>query len=346
MSKRLANYHQGTNHCPSDRGLFGLRQTTWLAVVLFVGISQILAGRTLYTAPDDKFYIAYFEGANVRILTDWWYYVLEESLWSLYAPFMGGCFGAEASLRITIFFSSIMFLVASYKLTRGVWIFILFVFVLDSNLATQMYYNQIRQGFALSVFLMMIAVGLGPFLGAVVASTIHTSFILAIPCAIVAVMVKRSNIRLVVILSVVVLSIFYLNSIMGGINFGRRSEIYNLEGKLNVFFYAFVVLQYGLIFFLLKNKFSDDQQNFWFRFSLIFTTVAICLSLIHEAGGRLMYISNALVAILIGLNLKRERAKIGAIVWLLLLLVILINEGRKLDFDQDTWFGRWVLILR
>ncbi|MCZ7622153.1 MAG: hypothetical protein M5U24_06665 [Candidatus Kuenenia sp.] len=54
-----------------------------------------------------------------------------------------------------------------------------------------------------------------------------------------------------------------------------------------------------------------------------------------------MYIANALVAILLGLNLKRERGKITAIVWFLLLFALLINEGRKGGFGSDTWFGRW-----
>ncbi|SOH03405.1 hypothetical protein KSMBR1_0894 [Candidatus Kuenenia stuttgartiensis] len=346
MFKKPTNYHQSANPGPSRLDLFGLRQTTWLAMVFFVGVSLILARRTLYTAPDDLSYIKYFEGTNFTILTDWWSYVLEEPLWSTYASFMGEIFGAETSLRITIFFSSLMFLVANNKLTRGAWIFILFAFVIDSTLSTQMYYNQIRQGFALSVFLMMVAGGLSPFLGAVVASTIHTSFIFVIPCAIAAVVARRSNIRLIAILLAVGLYVFYLNRIMGSIDFGRRSESYELKGKVNVFFYAATVLQNGLIFFLLKNKSSDDQQEFWFRFSLIFCTFAICMTLIHAAAGRLMYIANALVAILLGLNLKRERGKITAIVWFLLLFALLINEGRKGGFGSDTWFGRWYLILR
>lgn len=344
MSQKLTSY-QSANHRRAGLCLFGLRRATWLVVIIFVGISLILAGRTLYTAPDDENYIAYFEGANFTILTNALSYSLEEILWSAYASFMGGIFGAETALRITIFFSSLTFLVASGKLARGAWLLIFFAFVIDAMLATQMYYNQIRQGLALSIFLMMIAGGLRPFLGAVVASAIHTSFIFVIPCVIAAAVAKRSNIRLVAILLAVVLGVYYLNSLMGDIDLGRRSATYELEGKLNVFFYAFAFLQYGLIFFLLKQKNSDDQQEFWFRFSLIFVTFAICLSFIHEAAARLMYIANALVVILLGLNLKRERAKIGAVVWFLLLLVILINEGRKGGFGPDTWFGRWALIL-
>ncbi len=325
--------------------VFGVRQTTWLAVIVFVGMSMILAGRMLYTAPDDESYIAYFEGKNSILLTNTGPYLLEEPLWLAYASSMGSIVGTETALRITIFLGSFLFLAASGKLARGAWIFIFLAFITDVTLATQMYYNQIRQGFALSVFLVMMAGGLHPFFGAVVASAIHASFLAVIPCIIAAAVIRRSKMRLAAILFAVGLSVFYLNRLMGDIDLGRRSVIYAFEGNLNVFFYALAISQYGLIFFLLKQKHPDDQQEFWFCFSLIFVTLAIGLSLIHEAGGRLMYIANALMAILIGLNLRRTQAKIGAVVWLLLLLMVLLNEGRKDNFGPDSWLGRWVLIL-
>lgn len=353
MPEGLANYQQIANPHPARQSLFGLSRTTPLAVLLMVGISLVLAGRTFYTSPDDASYIAYFEGERFDIFThlSYWFYLLEEPLWSSYAAFMGGIFGAETALRITIFLSSLMFLVASNrlalssKLAQGAWIFILLAFMLDATLATQMYYNQIRQGFAVSVFLMMVAGGLSPFLGAVVASTIHTSFIIVIPCTIAAVVVKRSNIRLVAVLFAIVLVAYFISNLLGDIDIGRRTTAYETEGKVNILFYALVILQYGLAFYLLKNKKSDHQQEFWYRFSLIFFVVAMGLSLIHEAGGRLFYIANTLVMILIASNLKRSQARIGAVAWLLFLFIIVINESRKGSFGPDTWFGRWWLIL-
>lgn len=347
MLQKLTNYLQSANYRPAGRGLFGLGRTTWLPVLFFVGISLVLAGRTLYTAPDDRSYIAYFEGApsNIHTHLSYLFYILEEPLWSSYTSFMGDIFGAKAALRITIFISSLIFLVASSRLAPGAWIFILFAFVMDSTFATQMYYNQIRQGFALSIFLMMIAGGLSPFLGAVVAATIHSAFITVIPCTIAAVVAKKSNIILIAILLTIVMGCYYLRNLIGDINIGRRMTIYDLKGKSNILFYALVIVQYGLIFFLLKNKHSDDRQELWYRFALIFFVSAICLSIIHEAGGRLMYIANALVMILIGLNLKRSRARLGAVAWLLFLFVIVINEGTKGSFGPGTWVGRWVLIL-
>ena len=328
---------------PLHLGSFGLRRAPWLSVVFFAGISLVLAGRTLYTAPDDENYIARFEGTNFTFLGGWWSYVLEEPLWASYAPIMGGIFGSEPAMRITIFFSAFIFLIGSGKLTRGAWMFVLLVFILDDVFATQMYYNQIRQGFALSIFFGMVALGLSPFLGAVMASAIHTSFLFVIPCAIAAHIVKRSNIRLIAVLLTAIASVYYINTLIDTIDFGRRN--YELTGKLNIFFYVLITLKYGSIFAILKYKFPDEQEDFWFRFSLIFTILALCLTLIHEAMGRLMYLADALVTILIGLHLKRNRTKIGALVWMLFLLAISINEGRRSGFGPDSWFGRWVLIL-
>ena len=316
-----------------------LEKKIWLPLFLFMCISLLLAARPMYTAIDDQNYVAYFAHGSSEAFTDWWSYVLSEPLWLKYCDFMGNFFDSVSALRITIFLSSLMFLIACNKLTRGEWIFVLCAFIIDNTLATQMYYNQIRQGLALSVFLMFVAWDISPVLGAIVASAIHTSFISVIPCALAVTCTKRTY----TVLPGILLITYYLKGVLGSIDFGKRA-MYTLGGALNFKFYLNILAPYGITFYLLRNQ-QDKRQKFWYRFALFFVTFAFSLSLIHEAASRLIYFTNAFVLILIGLDIKSKKAKICAVIWFLILLEAIVLEGYKTGFDSNSWYGRWELIL-
>jgi len=314
----------------------------WLALFFFIGISLILAVRVLYTAWDDSNYIAYFAHGSPAVFTYWWDYFLSEPLWSLYTSLMGSIFDPINAFRITIFLSSFMFLIASKKLTRGAWVFVFLAFVFDHFLSTQMYFNQIRQGFALSVFLMMLAQGMSPLLGAVAASLIHTSFISVIPCVIFA-GIKRINLGWLAVGTAI--GVYFLKGIIGDIDFGRRNG-YMLGTTLNIFYYLYNIFPYFITLYLLKdsNSEQDEQQVFWFRFTFLYVILAFLLTFVHQAASRLNYFQGAFLMILIGLNIKGRRGKICAIMWLILLVITLVLEGSKVGIE-DSWYGRWGLIL-
>jgi len=347
MLKRLKNYLQDFAFHLPDRSLFDLSLTPWPALIVFICISLVLAGRTLGTAPDDISYINYFKGSRTVVSTTWMSYALNEILWSPYATLLGRYFDGETAYRITIFVSAFIFLFASSILSRGAWVFISLVFLIDVMFATQMYYNQIRQGVALSAFFMMIVIGLSYFLASIVTIGLHTGFIVVIPCTLAATLFKRSNILLITAILAIVLCIgvFKINYIQDNIDMLKRISRYATTGKLNTYFYMFAVIQYGLIFVLLLDKNPDDQQKFWFNFSFFFFAATMVISFINEAGGRLFYFLNGFVMILIGLNLKRLQGKISALVWLIFLIGIGLNESSKGGFGPDTWVGRWLLIL-
>lgn len=344
------------------------KRSVWLSWLAFFGISLMLAGRTLYTAPDDDNYLNIFDGVISQYATDWWLYFLAEPLWLGYTALLAGVLPAETSLRLTIFISSMMFLFASNKLTRGAWIFICLGFLIDSTLATQIYYNQIRQGLALSVFLMLVAARVGPIWGGVVASAIHSSFLLIIPCAIVAMVGKKSSKHLMISIFTLLVVIFaFRSSFFGILDLGRRADIYELKGALSIFFYIFVISQYGFIYLMLRANSGEVDGALWLKFIFVFVVIALFVTLFHEAAGRYVCVMNALVMSVIGARLRNtgpsfstletnpnrfladlseiDRARICSVFWLLTLLAIQLNEDAKTDFGQDSWIGRWVVIV-
>lgn len=348
MKNNIPNYQGIINHS-FDR-IFGMRISTWVGVIVSIAISFILASRNLYIALDDENYVNYFTFADFfpGLAGDWWNFLLNEPLWLYYCSSMGNTFGAEFSLRITIFLSSFMFLLASGNITRGAWLFIIFAFLLDGTLATQMYFNQIRQGLALSIFLTLIACGLWPLLGVVIASLIHSSFLLVIPFILATLIIKKYNISWVIAVMFAIISVFIIKNIAPDLDLGRRNEQYEFKSKLTIFYYLVAVVQYGLVllFFLSQKYYFGRVDLFWLNFSIAFFLFVILMTFIHEASGRLLYLENAFLMILFGLNMENKKVKFIAMLWLLLLLAININEARKVsDIPNDTFFDKWAMIL-
>lgn len=342
-------------------------RTFILASAVFICISLLLAARGLYTAPDDDSYVSVFDGGYTLNTTDWWGYFLNEPLWVTYTMFMASIFDAETSLRITIFISSLMFLFASTKLARGAWLFVSLAFIFDATLANQIYYNQIRQGFGLSIFLMIAAMGFSPLLGALVAAAMHSSFIFVIPCIALTIISKHSRSRLTIGFIMLAAVIFLLRPIFENLDLGRRADTYELKNILSIFFYIVAILQYGAIFFILKDCRRTEGEEFWFRFTFIFLSATLFLTFFHEAAARYICVVNICVMILIGRSLHKQRenfnnhqvtlrrsflsvlkseaAMISAVVWLLFLWAVQFNESAKADFGQESWVGRWAVIL-
>lgn len=318
------------------------------AGIVFVALALVLASRALYTAPDDVNYIAYFEGTYWTQLTNsWWIYPVEEPLWSLYATSVGNVFGPESALRATIFLSALGFLYASNRLSRGAWLLVVLLFVVDEVLATQMYYNQIRQGVALSVFLLVAVLGGGLLWAALVATVVHSSFFVLLVSVLAALLVRKDYLIFLFILPATLVGVLLAQSFLDDFDLGRRAATYEFAGALNMNYYVVALLQYGLTLSLVRPASgNDDSEQIWYRVTVIFTILALSITMIHEAGARLMYISNALVLILLGQNLWRWRAVLATLFWIVALVFHQLNAAFKLSFgDEDTGIGRWWLIL-
>ena len=332
-------------------GLTARALSKWLeglaAGIVFLVLALVLASRALYTAPDDINYIAYFEGTYwTQLANSWWTYFVEEPLWSLYATSAGSVFGPEGALRATIFLGVLGFLYASSRLSRGAWLLVVLLFVVDEVLATQMYYNQVRQGVALSVFLLVAVFGGGLLWAALVATVVHSSFFVLLASVLAAHLVRKDYLVFLFVLPATFVGAVLVQSFLGDFDLGRRAATYEFAGALNMNYYIVALLQYGLTLFLVRAASGNDSEQLWYRVTVIFTILALAITVIHEAGARLMYISNALVLILLGQNLWRRPAVLGTLLWITALLFHQLNAAFKSGFDdEDTGLGRWWLIL-
>lgn len=327
-----------------------MKKNTWFGIIISIAIALILANRGLYVAIDDENYINYFTYSDITlsdVKSDWWNFLLNEPLWRTYAWLVGDSFGAETALRITVFIGSLMFLVASGKLSHGAWLFIIFAFVIDPLLATQMYFNQMRQGFALAIFLTIIAGGLNPILAGVIAALFHSSFLIATPCFALALAIRKFNIHYIFGIITVLLAALIISKVAPDIDFGRRSN-YELKAERTIFHYVVSAFQYGLVllFFLSKKDTYGEGQLVWLYTSVIYFIFVTCLTFIHEAAGRLIVLENVFLMIIIGMNLKNKEVKIVALCWLLLVLALQVNESRKVSSANNTWLDRWSSILK
>lgn len=159
-------------------------------------LAAVLALRPMYVALDDYSYIDYFSHSfqyiefSVRFFMD-------EPLWLFYSASIGEVLGPENALRLTLFLSVWFFFAAFSNIKNKNLIFLIFFFVICQEMAVQLYFNQIRQGVALSIFL-FVALRFGrPIFAALLATTIHTSFLVVVVTRIFVVLIqKRSSISI------------------------------------------------------------------------------------------------------------------------------------------------------
>jgi EpsG family len=327
-----------------------MKQSTWLGIIVSISFSLLLAGRNLYIAPDDENYLTYFSSFFNNPLADlkydWWNFTLNEPLWRFYASGMGDLFTAESGFRITLFFSSLLFLLASGRLTHGAWLFIFFTFALDYAFATEMYTNQIRQGFAVSIFLTIIASGINPILGALVASLVHSSFLTVIPCFLLAWAIVKLNAHWFIGVVLILTSVFLLHKVAPNIDMGRRSGYEDIAVR-TINHYIVAIIQYGsvLLFFFRQKDFFQDKQQVWLYLSFFYFIFATSLTFIHQAAGRLMLIENTFMMILIGMHFKSKGTKLVALFWLLVIFATDLNEAQKATNVTNNIFYKWSKIL-
>ena len=251
----------------------------------------------------------------------------------------------EFSLRITIFFSSLIFLFSMAKLGENAWIFVLFIFLVDSSIGTQMYFNQIRQGMAMSVFLLFSMMNGRLVLASILAALLHASFLVAVPCAIAAVLAKKDRIYFYISIVLVGVGLIVTAIYLGDIDFGRRADTYELVGKLNWKYYFVATIQYGVVFFLLYRGSKSHQDKLWYRFTVLFVLLSLGFSVLHEAGGRLLYLSSVFVPLILARNLMKKNVFLAACIWVTIILSQGLHTTLKLDNYEDTILGRWELIL-
>ncbi len=332
-----------------------LQARAWSALTLaaFCLMAFAMATRRLFTAPDDVPYLDYFSSQHLHEESNWWLRVLAEPVWASYSSMAGEWLGAELAMRVTIGLSTLCFLYFSWRISRGAALLVLAGFVLDNQLGTQMYYNQLRQGIAVSVFL-AVAWSLrrrervGIWLSAAIAALIHSSFLIVLFAAVAALSVRhRARAIGVTIVASVIAMLLFRNFV--GIHsaadvLGRRSG-YALKTILNWKFYAIAVPQYFLTLYLAQPEADDLPGRRWYDVTIALVVASCVAGLVHAAGARLFYICDVFTLLVLGQNIARPRARLAATFFFVILTFIQLNEGSKTNFDKDSLYGRWVLIL-
>ena len=313
---------------------------------LFGVLCLILAVRPIGVAEDDYSYLNYFEygAASPESYRDSLFWI-EEPLWRLYVGVTGRLMGPENALRFLIFLSSSLFLYSSRKIAGRGTPWILLNFIIAVPLGMQMYFNQLRQGFALSLFLAFTAFFGRPWIGAILASLIHSSFLVVLGCLGVMWLCQRFSLKYWVGLLIVafgLLSVFELREYWLHLA-GRRTDAYVAERVMNVNYYIFTILQFSVTLALTWYKRDEWRVRFWFFCASVFTANT-ALTLVHEAGGRIYNYAIAFVTIYLASCSNREGGRFALIWWtgsIGLLNILALFSDDLISRVAD----RWMLVL-
>lgn len=312
-------------------------------------LALILALRPMYVALDDLNYVNYFSGEYWHVIDTEidWLALIEEPVWLAYTRVLGAILDPEIALRVTIFFSVCLLFFSLNRLSPKAGIIIFVSFVVCHELAVQLYFNQIRQGLALSLLLLVFASINSPairFGGVVIVSLIHTSVLAVAPAVLVMRLVKRPMYRFAIAGLVVIGLVILVGAVVPNFYLGRREDLYEFGGRFTPNYYIFILAKFAPVFVLTGVLRRDGWKDDWYFVALIYFIFALGITLVSEVGGRLMYFSTAFVVALLCVNWRYEVGKIAAVYWLALSLFSALYEGTKLD-TYDSWIGRWSLIL-
>ena len=330
-----------------NKGSEFVLRTTYL--VFIVIISLLMSSRELYTSPDDLDYVnsfARFTPLPYDVL------LLSEPLWILYSEVMSSFLDPELCLRTTIFIANFLFLLSCTLLLNWNFLFVIILFIFNLYLATLFYYIQIRVGLAISIFLLLLHFKVRPVIAALICSTIHSSFI-AMAFAAVGGMIFSATrgVRLLGLLyaiSAILLVIFIDNPglIASNIDLGRREGVYAFERISNFNFYLISFLQFFLAApYIVQWIKNGDSENRYTTLFVAYFSIAILISMVNEAGIRLVAMANIFMMINLGIGAvnKQERLFLGLSALTQIFLVG--TQFMKGDFGVDSWFLRWILIL-
>lgn len=327
-----------------------------VSLLVFAVIAFVLANRDLYIAIDDENYIEYFTSgadrlANISTFQDFWLYIIEEPGWALYTAFLGQRLGPEGALKFTIGLSAFLFLYSSAKLARN-WTVPTLLFLVHDNFATQMFFNQIRQGFALSIFLFSLTIlkrhnfSLRSGLSACGAIMVHTSCFALLPASLLLLLNRRLSIFIAVGFLLFVAVTSNTIDIYAMVDFGRRQAEYTRSGTLNVNFYIVWVVAYTLICYFLYPETEDNYYASLYTFTVVSLALSMSVTFVHEVGGRLLYNTDALLIILVALRVRQRKGILALGVWLAAIGVNFTSMYFKAPIEyQDTIITRWQLIL-
>lgn len=328
------------------------------AILVFLILALVLSTRKSYIAIDDLNYVVnYFSLESdwyselVSGDLNWWRFIIEEPLWRIYSITVGALFGPETALHVTIFFSSFAYLLFASRLAGGNWPITALFFVLEPNLGSQMYFNQIRQGVALTVFFALLSsiklrsTPARVVLAATCAALVHSSFLYLIASS--ALYIVKPSIRVILALlgaAALILVSYYVN-IIDLVDLGRRQTEYALGTIVNINWYILTLVTYVPIFYLLRPRNDDQRDADWYYLTIVATIFAVGFTATFEAGGRVAYLAEAMVCVLVAKNTWRRGGIEALAVWVISFTISNISAYIHAETSNDSMITKWQLII-
>jgi len=260
--------------------------------------------REVPTSLDDFNYQDHFAGNQLESvrphesITAFYRFVANEPLWSGYTSLLGTIVTPANAIRLTIGLS--IALIAFAALTSGRPILFLLLYAATPQLLFTMNYTQLRQGFALAVFMFLLSVTRSARKSAFVACLLHSSFLLMLLAAL-ATEAKTTK-RSLAIIAIGVLAAYLLLSGFGAEwLLGSRRDFYlDWQNTLTINFFlgagltAFAFLVLAWIYSRSEGK--DSTRTRLIYLSIGNTIGALLMLILAPVAGRFLINSAAIQA--------------------------------------------------
>lgn len=234
----------------------------WI-VSLFI---LIIAGTTNRTGMlDNENYLNYFRETDLdwfisffssqkNSLALFFAFFTEEPLWRAWALILGFFFLEDQAVLITVLLLNSLIILALSKTSRPLFGILLWI-LLPPALAVIGTF-QIRQGFAFSIMLYTILSLRRPFIGYIIAATLHTTFTVILVYALCLKIVKTPGIRLFFVFLLVSLMLTIAGNQLFHDYGGRRAEQYSIQVGSDSINYVFgaLILAIPSFLYLMQSK--------------------------------------------------------------------------------------------
>jgi hypothetical protein len=312
---------------------------------VFLGISYLMASRDLGVSKDDFAYLNHFMGERNTFEYGNLSWFLSDPLWSAYTSNIGFWLGEEIGYRITIFLSTFLYLFFAFKFTRS-FTFTLSLFFLTFELIAQLFFNQIRQGFAISILLSSFylnSIGKRKFSFAIllIAPFIHFSSFIIVVLYFLSTQKRfvfwntfSKNLNLILLL----ILIFFINKYINIDNFFQEKNYELIRQSFTLNFYILITFY----FYLFLNSNSDnryDKKTFLIYLGIFFYFM---LYFFASFAGRYLYFVIGFAPLFFNNFVNSSKQRRIFVLW----LVIHSGLNLILSFNsEDNYISRITLLL-
>ena len=99
------------------------------------------------------------------------------------------------------------------------------------------------------------------------------------------------------------------------------------------------------MFYLLWPVRAKINESEWYFLSFAIAIAAIVATEIYEAGGRLIYLAEAAISILVARNIRSQNGLAAFGVWVLSIAIQIISDYKYDIYAQVRVFDKWELII-